>query len=805
MMMPLLILPRILQWRLFLSWLFLFWERLWQALWIPWSVVLGFIALSLLGGIPASGTGWHLVSFVLFLVILAFALWYGLSSFCCPDIWNALHRLERGHTARPLTALCDRPFVVLDPATHELWQRHHRQMLFEAGFLQVSWPAPHIADRDPLAIRAIPVLALAVGLFVSGPQSADRLSAALTPSLTGSLSAEIWITPPEYTRLPSVRRVMDGGTLDVPEGSSLLVLVHGPGLPVGYLGDTHVPFEDSGHDTARMTALLTDDAGSGVELRIRRGLWYSARQQLAIFPDTPPSVAGGSLVAATTPDGPDPRLSLHVAASDDYGVTEARLELRRPGEPEMDMDFVARSYPLPVPGLPSPHVDTTVLLDLAGHPWAGHDVEVRVLVSDGASHTVSSDWYATHLPERQFTHPVAALLASARKVLFTGSPAQKAEVWRRLDELSLRPDDFSQDPVVFLGLRIAALRLSPAFAVHPLESVADLLWNLALRIEDGTIDNARTQLEQARLDLLNATGDPKAVADAINAVRRALVSLLQDIVGRGGGLSLDELDALADSLGPNIQAGDLALEKMLAELEELTRLGAQDAARALAEHVDAVLSGLRNARFSSASGELRDMRDIMTGFDRLVRGQEQLLEDTFSTMAEGTALPSVSRHSGFWTFPAAELARRQESLRGQLRALSGQVGRKTGSVPEWFGVAGDHMDTASRALGESRPDLGQQAQGEALEALRQARRDVSQTMMQNLGQTIGLLPAPAGAGGLDPAGRPGEGMTLHGEKVPTKPERTRARDLLQELRRRAAEGNLDRQEQDYLQRLIRMF
>lgn len=805
-MMPLLILPRFLQWRLVLSWLSLLWERLWQVFWAPWAVFLSFCAASLLGIVPVASPGWHLAVIVVFLSMLGMAFRYGLSGFVCPDIWDALRRLERDHPEHPLTVLCDHPFVVHDPVTRVLWQKHHQRMIAEARSLHVPWPSPRIADHDPGAVRAIPVLALAVGLFVSGPRSGEQVLAAFTPVLTGSLQGEVWIMPPDYTGLSPVRHILGGDVpvLRVPDGSSLLALIHGSGLPIGRMGDVPVFFEDVGNAVTRMTARISGDTGPEVVLHIRRGLWHSVRQPFMIIPDHPPSVADGPFVAGDGAlDGRDSRLPLRIVASDDYGVTSVDLELRAVEGVRTVPVSAPDHYSLPVPGLPASSVDITIPLDLSAYPRAGLDVEARLLVRDGAGHETGSDWRAIHLPERHFNHPVASSLVRVRKALITGTFWQNSDVLRVLDELSALPDSFGNDLVVFLGIRVSATRLLPLSMARSPESVVDLLWDLALRVEDGAVDDARHQLEQARLDLRNATGDPQAMADAINAVRRALVSLLQEMARRDDALPLHELDALADSLGP-VQAGDLALDRMLAELEELTRLGAQDAARDLAGHIDELLSGLRNARLSSASTDLRAMREIMEGFDRLVRDQEQLLEDTFAMTSAGTALPSVSRHSGFWSFPAAELSGRQDTLRGQLRSLAGQVGQKTGSVPESFSLAGARMEAASGALSASRPDLGQHAQGQALEALREIRRQISRAMMQSLGQTIGLLPVPSGSG-LDPAGRPGSGVSFHGEKVPTKPERTRARDLLQELRRRASEGGRDRDEQEYLRRLIKMF
>jgi hypothetical protein len=60
-------------------------------------------------------------------------------------------------------------------------------------------------------------------------------------------------------------------------------------------------------------------------------------------------------------------------------------------------------------------------------------------------------------------------------------------------------------------------------------------------------------------------------------------------------------------------------------------------------------------------------------------------------------------------------------------------------------------------------------------------------------------------GGRDPLGRAGSPLGDSGVKIPGPDELARAREILQELRRRSAQMNRPQQERDYLDRLLKAF
>ena len=60
---------------------------------------------------------------------------------------------------------------------------------------------------------------------------------------------------------------------------------------------------------------------------------------------------------------------------------------------------------------------------------------------------------------------------------------------------------------------------------------------------------------------------------------------------------------------------------------------------------------------------------------------------------------------------------------------------------------------------------------------------------------------------VDPLGRPAEGSFADGQgvEIPDELSRARAREILEELRRRAAEAGREQDELDYIERLLDRF
>jgi hypothetical protein len=136
---------------------------------------------------------------------------------------------------------------------------------------------------------------------------------------------------------------------------------------------------------------------------------------------------------------------------------------------------------------------------------------------------------------------------------------------------------------------------------------------------------------------------------------------------------------------------------------------------------------------------------------------------------------------------------------------SSGAGENEGSQEGAGEGAADAIERAIGAMRESEGALGRgdlsasrEAQTEAIQALRDAGDAIASEMAAQNEQD---------AEGTDPLGRGLDGMDSDNAQsdLDTRDNAERSREILEELRRRAADAERDQQEQDYLDRLLKRF
>ena len=103
-------------------------------------------------------------------------------------------------------------------------------------------------------------------------------------------------------------------------------------------------------------------------------------------------------------------LKISFRASDDYGVTGARLVLTPHGRPGAPLD-------VDLPLAPGKSVTQTNFADETGHPYAGLLVDGHLEARDGAGQIGKSSIVTFRLPARVFTDPLARALIEQRQNL----------------------------------------------------------------------------------------------------------------------------------------------------------------------------------------------------------------------------------------------------------------------------------------------------------------------------------------------------------------------------------------------------
>ncbi len=747
-------------------------ERTWPALAWMASLAALFVALALFELLPRLPVWLHVLVLAACLLPLPWLVW-ALRRAWAVDWMQAARRVESENALphHPFQTLWDHP-VGGDPA---LWAEHRVRAAQKVAGAGLWWPRSDMARRDPWGLRAAALLALVAALAGGTQDWQGRLLRAALPAVQlpslGPDTLEVWVTPPAYTGLaPRLLRGDDSSMpVSVPAGSSVLAVLSG-----GW-GDASLVLD------GRDIAFTRQEGGSQrAETQVQGGELLAVRQawrQVAAWPLKVVADSSPDIDFASPPEAAERgRLLLGVVANDDYGLTRLWVEFRRLGAPVDEAPLVVA---LPLPASRPKQFGSSSWHDLTAHPWAGLPVLAQPVAEDSLGQRGAGEVASLTLPERNFLNPYARQVVEQRRLL-TESRTNAPGAMGVLDQLSVEPGRFNDDLRTFLALRSARHALSsPGF---DLAEVQDLLWNAALRMEDGDLASAEQRLEEIRRQLEQAL-DENVSGPQLDALLDQFQAALQRYMA-----------ALAERMGTSVdqlpQAGaaisDQELMDMVGAMRDMAAIGARDGLRRMLRDMAGILDDLQTRmpqKPSSAVTEaIRALRD-------LAARQQRLLEQSHRQSQEQTAAP-------------AQAARQQQDLRQALQVLRQNLMRELGQEPVALGDADQAMDQALQSLGQGDWGAAANAQGQALDALGQGLRQALEDMAAG---------AMMGASGLprDPLGRAqtgGRGVDDDGStRVPEQAEMQKARAILDELRRRAGDFSRSRDERDYLLRLLRQF
>ena len=833
-----------------LTWAGLWAERAARAFWPLLSllaVASGMVLLGLYETVPPASLPWLGAGVVIGALVVGLR---GLMRFRWPRRADAVARLDASLYGRPLAALGDAQAVGGDdPASAALWRAHQARMATRAAGARHVPPDLRLARFDPYGLRHIALLILVIGLVFGSVWRAGTVAQIGPGNGAGAALAqgpawEGWIEPPRHTGLPSLYLADQEGVIRAPVGSAVTLRFYGEEGALSLHetasgreeGAPPLTAPEQSFDIARDGVLRIDGPGG-------RG-W-----QVEAIADAAPQVAVLDSETETSFEG---QMSQPFEARDDYGVTggEAVIALdldaveRRHGlatEPE-PRAAIRLDLPMPMRGARTDFTET-LIANLSQHPWAHLPVTLRMTVTDAVGQEGVSEPVEMTLPARRFFDPLAAAVIEQRRDLLW-SRTNAPRVAQVLRAISWKPEEgLFRSSAAYLRLRVILRRLEAMVASGGLDDtgrdeIAQALWDLGILLEDGNPGDALERMRAAQERLSEAMKNG-ASADEIARLMQELRDATQDYLRQKMQQAQRDAPDGGDqqSAENTMRMSQQDLQDMMDRIQELMDQGRHAEAQQALEEYQRMME---NMQVTQGQGGAQGQQ-AMEGLSETLREQQGLSDQAFRDLQEQfnpDARSGQSQQNEGWSGgdgrgqshdgqqgqgggeggarPGAEgdsLAERQEALRRQLEEQRGGLPQLGGEAGE---AARDSLERAERSMegaGEAlrNDDLAGalEDQADAMEALREGMRSMGEAMARNSNPGgPGDGRGNRGRAQTDPLGREaGQGRRagtddslLQGEDV-----YRRARDLLDEIRRRSGEGARPDIELDYLERLLDRF
>jgi uncharacterized protein (TIGR02302 family) len=838
-------------------------ERAWPPLIWGLAVAILFLAVSWLGVWLFAPRALRVAGVALFALGLVAAL-APLLRMRWPAARDVQARLDRdsGEVHHPATSFADSLANDRDPVAQALWAEHRARLERSVEAIRVAPPAPRMAERDPYALRFAAVLLGFAAAAAAGPELFGRFAAAFdwrggdAAAAAAESRIDAWIDPPPYARRPPMVidfKSVETQRLTVFEDSTLVVRadpaavqtrVEGPIAPL----EAKTASPDSEARERRWTI-----RGDGKATILRKGA-TAAEVVLAVTPAGTPTIKLTEEPRANISGS----LTLAYRLDDRYGVSSARAEFALPHDASKPAPRSLAQPPqaaLQLPASENGVGDARTTADLSEHPWAGARVAMTLSALSVSGKTGTSAPVEVTLPQRAFHNPLARALVEQRRNLILDPDYAPKRVEAALTGLGVAPELFDTPASVYLGLKQARSSLAAARGDADLLDVAAFLWAMAQQIEDGDASQAERDLRAAEKALREAL-KRGASDDEIKKLMQDLREAARRFAGEMARKS--ERSGEQSPQESNQQAQDL--DKLMDRMEEAARNGTREEAEAMLDQMQEMFENMRSAEEDEESPADQEMRKQMDELGKLLRDQQALRDETFRSdqrdrerrRAQGRARPREQDEQaqpddnppstdldqgetdskpdeGEANPDGPQLEQRQRELRDRLAELQrmlkslGMKGEKgfddaekdmkeaEGDLKGEQGQGGDQGPPSAKK-GQSGKGAAVDAQGRALEALREGAQGMQSQMSQGQGRGrngrggyTARRTRPGERPGDDPLGRGREGNLGRDEGSLRElgGVTERARRVMEELRRRLADPNRPIDERDYLERLMK--
>ncbi|MEO0548593.1 MAG: DUF4175 family protein [Pseudomonadota bacterium] len=453
--------------------------------------------------------------------------------------------------------------------------------------------------------------------------------------------------------------------------------------------------------------------------------------------------------------------------------------------------------------------------------------------------------------------------SATQRVMQAPAGVQRATIM--LEAVTYGAPRYFDDILLYTGLRSAQRTVEASSSLEQAKETEPLLWGLALRAEYGTAADALAALLAARRALEEALRDGASEEEIArrmeafkDAAQRYVAARMAEALANGLDAPPPTTDSAQGSAGPGLGGQDFS--DMLDALQDLTETGATDQARQLLADITNMLENLEFQQGASGSGEgfpgmpgeqgegesdvpqeERELTETMRELSELLRQQRELNDETLaqergegSDQGQSGGQPGGQTEGGDSEFGANEgtsdtpdwmdgdtgnsLVERQNELGDLVEELARRNGGLGSDTPGEEGFGGGLLDEdqleaieraqrrAGNALENGNTQRALRNQEQATRQLRDLAEGLAEQLDMARQERLGEGAPQGGDTSADPFGRSAMGGIDDSDSVdvPDEAERQRAKDILDELRRRYGD-TLDEEEREYLERLLDRF
>lgn len=756
--------------------------------------------------------------------------------------------------------------------TRELWNSAQQGILYSLHKLHVNAPKAIIARRDPNALRFIAIIIFICGIFISGPDWQSRIIYGAFPLGTQfqeqlrTNTVTLWIKPPDYTNAAASQILGSGnveGGLKIQQGSQIKFRVYSPFdhyfAPVLHNGSQTLTMKYIGENMfGAETMIEKSDRLSISQFYLPRANW-----PYTFVPDNPPYFVQKEKTNNTSkpeksasndaPENDNPfeilsnsHMQFTFTVQDDYGVTDLDLS--------MELDPAIDERPIG-----SPYHDTKLVMspadtefkidpvyDLTWHNWAGLPVVLNFSIKDHLGQIEKFTPISITLPERKFENPVARSIIAIRKNLAWSKDYDFAKIANDLASLLTAKDFFKNEPAAYLGIKTASVRLlqtegmKKEARMETSNAVSDLLWDIAIALEDGRLALAHRDVLDAQKALENALRNPNTSEDEIDRLMQDMqdkiqnyFSALQDDIKRrmenGEHFPMLSPDQYGQMINPE------SLSNFLEQLQSEMKSGNTTKSKEMLSQLQRMMEMMDPSMHRSMPKDMQMMSKGVSELQKLIENQEKLktqtekqakLQDELSIFNN----PNMQKDKEFTEpkngFPPApkpgsdnllkewnkvdttKNKDEQEALRMILGKLMIEADEKLGEIPEKFGRAERNMVDSSESLGKDNPKESIPHQESAIKNLKDSQEELKKKLKNRMQQMVGI--GLNGGMKYDPLGRPygnhDQQMGADSQvKIPDETQQKRVQEILRLLRERSGEFQRPEEELEYFRRLLRQF